>query len=183
MAEQELISEFEVRRVERMLAALYSGKLRRGEAVHVVGGGVEAGWVSVRWELADADRSRVYPVEARVKLTPALRERKAVDLLYDLLAVQFTEHLVQREPFTGPGWEEVDFEGVPVFLRGQMQGESAESAASQLLESDAFDRSRALRAAGAHIRDTPPPDPDPDPDPDSAAPESDEAERNTPAGT
>lgn len=144
----EVISEFEARRVERMLRELYLGKLRRGETIHV-SGGQEGDWLSVRWELTSADRRFVYPVEARVDLRKQrLRVREAVDLLYDLLGAEFEEHLRgDRSPFTGPEWEAIDFATKQVFLRGQIRNDAAESAGSEVLDADALIRSRALAEA------------------------------------
>lgn len=144
MAERNLISEFEARRVVRMLHELMGWRLKGGEDFRI-DGGVEAGWVSVRWELAAPDRSRVYPVEARVQVSARLRDRQAVELLYDLLAGLFEEHLKDRDPFSGPEWEEVEFAGHKVYLRGQMLNETAERIGSTLLDADAADRSRALK--------------------------------------
>lgn len=154
----DLISPFEARRVERLLASLHSGRVRPGEAVRVLGATHESGWVSMRWELADARRTQVYPVEARVQLQGhRMREREAVELLYDLLGARFDEHLDDdRQPFTGPEWEELEFAGQRVFLRGQMLGEAAEAAGSALLGADAVARSRALRIAAATQDDAAP---------------------------
>jgi hypothetical protein len=146
----EVVSEFEARRVERMLRELYLGKLKRGETLQV-SGTQEGDWLCVRWELASADRTFVYPVEAKVDLRrQKLRVPQAVDLLYDLLGAEFDEHLRgDRSPFTGPEWEAVDFEGREVFLRGQIRNDLAENAGRSLLDVDALARSRALAAAEA----------------------------------
>ena len=143
MAAREVIGEFEARRIERMLHELFLGRLRRDERISV-SASVEADWLSMRWELADAERKRVYPVEARVDLKrEKLRERQAVDLLLDLLGERFDEHLREdRDPFTGPDWEEIDFTGRRVFLRGQICAEAVEVRATALLEADALNRSR-----------------------------------------
>lgn len=145
---QIVVSEFEARRVERMLAELFLGRLRSGESIHV-SAEQEGDWLCVRWELAAADRSSTYPVEARADLRQQhLRPREAIDLLYDLLAAEFEEHLKgDRAPFSGPEWEAVDFAGRQVFLRGQMHNEIAEAAGTGMLTEDAMARSRALRDA------------------------------------
>lgn len=133
--QRELISEFEARRVERMLRELYAGKLRRDETLRVLGGSVHGGWLSVTWELANSGRSFVYPVEVRVDLaSQGLRERQAVDLLYDFLGAQFDAFLsADREQFSGPNWEEVEFAGKKLFTRGQFLSEAAELAADSLI--------------------------------------------------
>jgi len=144
MAAQIAISEFEARRVERTLHTLYLGQFRRGEAIHVAGS-CEGNWLSVLWELADSDRRSVYAVEVRVDLhAQRLRERQAIDLLYDFLGERFGEHLRDREPFTGQDWEAIEFAGVTVFARGQMRSDAAEAAADDILHADALERSRAL---------------------------------------
>lgn len=140
MAVRELVSEFEARRVERMLRGLWPGLLRADEQLRVLRGVEQAGWVEVSWELADQARQRVYRVDARVQRQgpgrgAGLRDREAVELLYDLLAAQFEDHLRgDRQPFSGPRWEEVDFAGHKVFLRGQILDEASESRAGDLLE-------------------------------------------------
>ncbi len=135
MADRELVSEFEARRVERMLRSLWPGLLAQDEALRVISGIELAGWVHVVWELADEGRRKVYRVEARTdRRGQGLKERAAVELLYDLLAGQFEEHLrSERRPFTGARWEQVDFAGRAVFLRGQMIDESSEAQAARLL--------------------------------------------------
>lgn len=135
MADRELVSEFEARRVERMLRSLWPGLLGGNEALRVISGVELAGWVHVVWELADAPRRRVYRVEARIdRRGQGLKDRAAVELLYDLLGAQFEDHLrSERRPFTGARWEQVDFAGRPVFLRGQIVDESSETLAGQLL--------------------------------------------------
>lgn len=158
----EVISEFEARRVQRMLGDLYLGKLRRGEAIQV-SGTQDGDWLCVRWELASTDRTFVYPVEAKVDLRRQnLRLRQAVDLLYDLLGAEFDEHLRgDRSPFTGPEWEAVEFEGRQVFLRGQIRNDHAEQAGRTLLDQDALARSRALTAAPSEPEAEAKPDPGP----------------------
>ena len=144
MAARTVISEFEARRVERMLLSLFAGRLRRGEAFRIEGS-CEGNWLSVQWELADDDRRSVYAVEARVDLhAQRLRERQAIDLIYDLLGERFGEHLGDREPFTGLEWEAIDFAGATVFARGQMRSDVAEAAADAILHADALERSRAM---------------------------------------
>lgn len=135
MADRELVSEFEARRVERTLRSLWPGLLAANETLRVISGVEQAGWVHVVWELADAARRSVYRVEARIdRRGQGIKERAAVELLYDLLGAQFEDHLrSERRPFTGARWEQVDFAGRPVFLRGQMVDESSESQAAQLL--------------------------------------------------
>lgn len=136
--DKELVSEFEARRVERMLRELWPGLLARDETLRVLWGRLQAGWVGVCWELADAGRKKVYAVEVRVELkSQDLRERQAVDLLYDLLGAQFEDHLRHgREPFTGPNWEMVEFAGKVIHTRGQVLGEAAEQAGDRLIDGD-----------------------------------------------
>lgn len=144
MAVRELVSEFEARRVERLMRSLWPGLLAADEALRVLRGVEQAGWVEVSWELADQGRRRVYCVEARVqRKAPGkgheLRDREAVELLYDLLASLFEDHLRgDRQPFSGPRWEAVDFAGRQVFLRGQILDEASESRAGALLEAAAL---------------------------------------------
>ena len=143
MAVRELVSEFEARRVERMLRSLWPGLLSADEALRVLRGAEQAGWVEVTWELADQPRRRVYQVDARVERKSPVRgkelsDRQAVELLYDLLGAQFEDHLKgDRQPFTGPRWEAVEFAGRKVFLRGQIRDEASESRAEALLEAAA----------------------------------------------
>ncbi|MBI5609617.1 MAG: hypothetical protein HY902_12160 [Deltaproteobacteria bacterium] len=142
MATKELVSEFEARRVERMLRGAWPGLLAVGEELRVLSGVLDSGWVAVTWQLADAERKNVYTVEVRVALgtpkQPGLREREAVELLYDFLAAQFEDMLRdERRPFSGPRWEEVDFAGHTLHLRGQMVDEQRENAASTLIDASA----------------------------------------------
>jgi hypothetical protein len=140
----ELVGEYEARRVERMLRDLYVRWLRPSERI-AVHAHEEAGWVAMRWELADAERREVYPVEARVELAPQrLRPREAVDLLYDFLGAQMGEYVQGRDPFSGPTWEAVEFAGKQVYVRGQVLRVRAEREADAMIESDAKQRSRAI---------------------------------------
>jgi len=141
---REVIGEFEARRVERMLRDLWPGLMAADEALTVVGGVVDAGWLSVRWEFANAARTFVYPVEVRIDLKRNdLRERRAIDLAYDFLGAEFEGFLRHgRDPFSGPTWEEVEFAGVTLYTRGQIVREAVEDAATLLLDSDAVARSR-----------------------------------------
>lgn len=83
MTKREVVSEFELRRVYRMLANLYAGLLKTHEKF-TISVDVAANWLSMQWELADAERARVYPVVARIDLKRSkLSERQAIDLLYD----------------------------------------------------------------------------------------------------
>ncbi|MSP92911.1 MAG: hypothetical protein EXR79_14100 [Myxococcales bacterium] len=144
---REVVSEFEARRVQRMLHDLFARWLRPGEGLAVTAS-EEAGWVSMRWELATPARDRVYLVDARVDARKArLREREAVELLYDFFGAQFEAYVRDREPFSGPDWEEVAFEGRTLHLRGQETGEGAEASADTILLADALIRSRELAAA------------------------------------
>jgi hypothetical protein len=133
---QQLIGEFEARRVERMLRQLFGGKLRRDETLRVLGGVQEHEWLQVSWELANEARSWVYEVQARVSCKQqGLRQQQAIELLYDLLGAQFDELLSgDHQPFTGPKWEQVEFTGKIVFLRGQVVDQAAEQRALALLE-------------------------------------------------
>ncbi len=139
MATKELVSEFEARRVERTLRAAWPGLLAPDEQLRVLSGTLESGWVAVTWQLADATRKNVYAVEVRVALgtpkQPGLREREAVELLYDFLAMQFEDMLRgERRPFSGPRWEEIDFANQKLHLRGQFVDEHRENVASELIE-------------------------------------------------
>ena len=118
-----------------MVGKLYLGKLATGERIAVTGWR-EGGWACVRWELAAADRSFVYPVDCRVEVKRhRLREAQAKELLLDFLGHFFGLFLDQRhEPFTGPKWESVDFAGTELWIRGQVRDERADSAADQMLE-------------------------------------------------
>jgi hypothetical protein len=139
-----IISEFEARRVERFLRELYVGKLRRNEAL-TVSGTLDGQWLAVRWQLRNEAATLQYDVDARVDVKiNKLRERDAVDLLYDLLGEQFGEFLTNREPFTGSNWEMVEFAGKQVWLRGQLVNEDAELRGSDILHADAVVRSREL---------------------------------------
>lgn len=117
------------------MRSLWPGLLGPAEALRVLSGVELAGWVHVVWELADAPRRWVYKVEARVdRRGQGLKDRQAVELLYDLLAAQFEDHLRNdRRPFTGARWEQVEFAGKPVFLRGQIVDESSETTAAELI--------------------------------------------------
>ena len=129
---QSVISEFESRRVARFLRELYAGKLRPDETLEV-SGSREGEWLAVRWELQNAAETRHYVVDARVDLRiQRLREREAVDLLYDFLGVQFAEFLTTGEPFTGLNWERVEFAGKALWLRGQVLNPAAERAGDGL---------------------------------------------------
>ena len=140
----DVISEFEARRVQRFLAELHRGRLRRDERVTVTGQR-DGEWLMVRWTIDNEAQTLVYPIDARVNLkSQNLRERAGIDLLYDLLGAQMDEFLRTRDPFTGPNWEEVEFTGKQVWLRGQIRNEAAESHGSTLLDADARARSRSL---------------------------------------
>ena len=150
-----VIGEFEARRVERTLRQLYAGRLRPDETL-TVAGERDGDWLCVTWRLADTAGRFVYPVEARVDLKQQrLRQTEAVDLLYDLLGMLFTDCLRDdRAPFTGPEWETIDFEGRQVYLRGQQINRAAEDAASALLSADAVARSRELLNSPSGAVDT-----------------------------
>lgn len=139
----EAISEFEARRVQRMLRELWPGLLSPDETLTVTGE-LEAGWMQVQWELANADRTMVYAVQTRAELKPQrLRQAEAVALLYDFLGAQFDDFFrTGREPFTGPKWEAVQFAGKQIFTRGQVVREAVEADATALLDADAVARSR-----------------------------------------
>ncbi|MSQ82255.1 MAG: hypothetical protein EXR77_04960 [Myxococcales bacterium] len=140
---RELISEFEARRVERMVNGWWLGLLRNDETLRVLGGDLQAGWLAVRWELANTTRTWVYRVEVRADLkVQDLRERQAIDLIYDFLGAQFDDFLRQgREQFTGPDWEQVDFADKQLFTRGQIESEAAEAAGTRLLHQPAITES------------------------------------------
>jgi hypothetical protein len=79
MAVRELVSEFEARRVERMLRSLWPGLLRADEALRVLRGVEQAGWVEVTWELADQQRRSVYRVDARIERKGPVRGQELAD--------------------------------------------------------------------------------------------------------
>ncbi len=138
-----VISEFEARRVQRMLASLYLGKLETTEGF-TVSGWREGDWVCIRWELADTKRAFVYPVDCRVDAKRhKLRESDAKDVIIDFLGHFMGLFLDDRsEPFTGPKWESVQFAGRELWVRGQVRNESAEADANAMLSDDARERSR-----------------------------------------
>lgn len=141
-----IISEFEARRVERFLRDLYAGKLRQDETLTVTGT-LDGQWLAVRWELRNERATLDYGVDARADLKAnRMREREAVDLLYDLLGEQFGEFLTSRDPFSGSNWEMIEFAGKQVWLRGQMVNRDAEGRGTELLDADAVVRSRELAA-------------------------------------
>lgn len=129
-----LISEFEARRVQRMLAKLFLRDLRLGEKIEV-SGWREGAWVCVRWELSDANRSFVYPVECRVDVKASrLRESEGKDLVHDFLGHFFGLFLTERDqPFTGPKWEDVSFAGHVLWIRGQVHDRRADGDADRIL--------------------------------------------------
>lgn len=133
---EELIGTFEANRVERMLRQVLGGKLARDETLRVVSGTKTQEWIEVVFEWANASRTTVYRVDARVSVKAnRLRDRQAVELLYDLLGAQFDEMLGgDRQPFTGPKWEQVEFGTYSVFVRGQVRNEAAEASASALID-------------------------------------------------
>ena len=148
-----IISEFEARRVERFLRELYVGKLRRDETLSVTGSR-DGNWLAVRWLLCNEAATLEYGVDARVDLdVNGMREREAIDLLYDLLGAQFDEFLKTRDPFTGSTWEMVEFAGKRIWLRGQRLNHNAELHGSALLDVDAAARSRALAEEPVTIDD------------------------------
>ncbi len=148
-----IISEFEARRVERFLRELYAGKLRRDESLGV-SGTLDGQWLSIRWELRNASATLDYGVDARVDVKQnKLREREAVDLLYDLLGAQFDEFLQTRDPFTGSNFEMVEFASKQVWLRGQIVNQDAEARGSAILDDDAVQRSRELAAEPSEPED------------------------------
>ena len=131
----ELISPFEARRVERMIARLHGGRLRRDESIGV-SGWYDGDWLCVRWELANGDRSAVYPVDCRVDWRRAgLPDSVLKDRIYDFFGHFFDAYLREhRAPFTGIDWEDVDFAGTTLHIRGQVRNERAEREADALLE-------------------------------------------------
>lgn len=144
-----LISEFEARRVARMLDKLFLGRLKRGEAFEV-SGDVDASWVGVRWVLQTPDAGFAYAVDARVaRRSGNLRDDDLKELLYDLLGHLFDGYVkgALREPFTGPEWEEIDFVGHRVWLRGQERSPRAEAQADALLDAGARADAMAARRA------------------------------------
>ncbi len=145
---QTVIGEYEARRVQRMLARLYAGRLRADEAIAVTGWR-EGDWLCVCWELARADRSLIYPVECRLDLkVGAIELTRARDLIYDFLGHFFGEYLIAgREPFTGSRWEEVAFTDQVLHVRGVERNDAAERGADELLADDARDQSDLASAA------------------------------------
>ncbi len=128
------VGEFEARRVQRMLAKLLVGKLGQHEAI-AVSGWRDGDWACVRWEVANADRSFCYPIDARVDVrTHRMREADAKDVLYDFLGHFVTVWLAEREqPFTGPKWEAVDFMDRKLWVRGQIVNERDDRRATELI--------------------------------------------------
>ena len=135
-----MISEFEARRTQRMLSRLFLGQLEHDEVI-TVSGWLEGDWVCVRWELANAARSFVYPVDCRVdSKRHKLRQAAAKDLLMDFLGHFVGLFLKDRsEPFTGPKWESVQFAETELWLRGQVRDERADSDGDQMLHNAAHD--------------------------------------------
>ena len=129
-----VVSEFEARRVQRMLDKLLIGKLGRGESI-AVSGWREHDWLCIRWELADADRTFVYPVDCRVDTRrQKVRDADGKALIYDFLGHFFGLFLDERDqPFTGPKWESVDFGGTELWIRGQVRDERADTEADGML--------------------------------------------------
>ena len=140
-----LIGEFEGRRISRMLARLNVGHLRPGEQI-AVSGEESDGWVHLIFELTGG--ATQYRVEARLDCKRnKIRPADAKEMLLDLLGHLFTAYLkAPREPFTGPKWEEIEYDGRPVFLRGQERADEAEGAATEMLRLDAKRRSRQAAA-------------------------------------
>ncbi len=132
--EAPFLGEFEARRIQRMVARLLIGKLRPAESI-TVSGWREGDWACVRWEVAAADRSLVYPIDCRVDVKrQGLRDADAKALLLDFLG-----HFVglwckdRDQPFTGPKWESVEFAGTELWIRGQVRNERAETDATALI--------------------------------------------------
>ena len=146
MARVEIIGQYEGRRIARMLHALHLGALAPDERFEVTGW-QDDGWVTVGFLLADPARS--YPVEARLHADHVgMRTQQAKDVLLDLLGHFFGLYLSEgRAPFTGPKWEEVDMNGVAVFVRGQERHHAAEVEASALLVADALQVASVVAAA------------------------------------
>lgn len=146
------LSEFEARRVGRMLGSLFLGRLRPGEAF-AVRGHLEPGWVGVAVELGRADGSFAYAVEARVaRKSGGLGDNALKEVLYDLHGALWDGYLggADREPFTGPKWEEVDYAGHRVWLRGQERDPRSEAAADAMIDAGArTDAARARATAAA----------------------------------
>lgn len=150
----DVISEFEARRVQRLLQDLHLGRLGSDERV-TVSGQRDGDWLMVRWVIDNTQQTLVYPVDARVDLkSQRLRERDGIDLLYDLLGAQLESFLQTRDPFTGPNWEEVNFAAKQVWLRGQIRNDAVEASGSSLLDADAVVRSRALTSPDPAEADT-----------------------------
>jgi len=147
--EQSVIGEFEARRVRRLLDRLYAGHMRPDETINV-SGWRSGNWLSIRWELARADRSHVYGVECRLDLTiDGLAVARARDIIYDFLGHFFARYLEDgREPFTGQRWEEVSFSDHVLHLRGVERNELAEQAADALLAEGAADTGEPEPATG-----------------------------------
>ncbi len=144
-SEPAVIGEYEARRVQRMLARLYAGHLKPDESI-AISGWREGTWLCLRWELARADRSLVYPVECRLDLKAgAIELNRARDLIYDFLGHFFGQYLRQgRAPFTGSRWEEVQFVDQVLHLRGVERDEAADRHADAMLVADARDGDGSL---------------------------------------
>ena len=139
MTHDEVIGLFEARRVQRMLDRLYLGHLAATETI-TVRGWRQGQWLCVRWELANTNRSFVYPVDCRLDVgVERLPETTAKEVLYDFLGGVFEAYLTGgREPFTGLTWETIDFAGRTLYVRGQERNEEAESAAEEMLDEQAL---------------------------------------------
>ncbi len=123
---------------------------------------MDASWVGVHWVLQTPDAGFAYAVDARVaRRSGQLRDDDLKELLYDLLGHLFDGYVKGpiREPFTGPEWEEVDFVGHRVWLRGQERSPRAEAQADALLDAGA--RADAAAARDAARRVAAPDEPDP----------------------
>lgn len=135
---QEVIGEYEARRVQRMLGLLFGGHARADESF-AVSGWLEGGWLCQRWRLARSDDGFIYEVDCRMDLAASKLPRNvARDLIYDFLGHAFSNYLQgSREPFTGQKWEEVQFADQVLHIRGIESNAAAERAADAILAEDA----------------------------------------------
>lgn len=142
------LGDFEARRIERMLGKLHLGRLGKDE-VFEVSGSRDRDWLAVQFCLARGDRSLVYRVDARVaRKSSRLTDDGLKTMLIDLLGHCFEGYLkAPREPFSGPNWESVDYEGHVIWLQGQEVNERAEVLGRSMLDDDAPALGRTLATA------------------------------------
>jgi hypothetical protein len=131
---REAISLLEARRIERFLSRSLAPWLSPGEGFRL-SGQRDGDWLCLRWDLLGSGHNRSYCVECRVDLRAArLPLAAGRDLITDFLGQCFDAYLrSDRQPFSGPAWERVEFDGKALFIRGQEIDEAAERAAEAML--------------------------------------------------